>query len=420
MANTNVFETKLSNRMQVTRYSTPVYAAQASFEERENLSDGQSVVRPTFSRIYADSYTRGSALSEQGYTETSETLTVDTTPAILLRADKFDKIQHKTDIQDRLARDGERAISKFVDADYLAEVANATSTVDAGDVGGSSGDGIALDATNVLQVYAAAMRKLQLQDVDIAGMQDPRPQVGNMKPGGQGGFANSSPYFYEQLVYSLQGRETAEGDMIGKNGYMSKYFSFDNFLTTNGYWEGTLGLATNPTDGDTVTINGVEITFVDTLSGGTSEIHIASTVDITRANFAEWLNAGGANAEAEAADTGYSAASAADQNLLRRMSATNDNTADTLLVKAKGYGYVVVSQTLTETTDVWTKESSQQMFGQKGAVDMVMQSKIDVEVTPIPTQLGTYIKPNCLYGKKTYSEGADALVKVDIDSSSWV
>lgn len=418
MSNTNVFETKLSNRMQVTRYSTPVYAAQASFEERANLSDGQSVVRPTFSRIYADSYTRGSDLTEQGYTETNETLTVNTTPAILLRADKFDKIQHKTDIQDRLARDGERAISKFVDADYLAEVANATSTVDAGDVGGTAGNGIVLDATNVLQVYAVALRKLQLQDVDIAGMVDPRPDTGNMKPGGQSGFANCNPWFYEQLVYSLQGRETAEGDMIGKNGYMSKYFSFDNFLTTNGYWEGTLGLATNPTDGDTVTINGVVFRFKDALAQA-GDLHIADTVDETRANFAAALNAPGTSI-AETGAGGFTALSQTNQDLLRRMTATNDNTADTLLVKAEGYGYVVVSETLTDATDAWTKESSQQMFGQKGAVDMVMQDKIDVEVTPIPAQLGTYIKPNCLYGKKTYSEGADALVKVDIDSSSWV
>lgn len=420
MSNVNVFQTKLSKRMQVTRYSTPVFPAIASFEERDNLVNGQSVVRPTFSRIYADTYSRGSDLTVQNYSESSETLTVNTTPAILLTADKFDVIQHQTDIQQRIADDGMRAINKYIDADFLAEVVNASSTVDAGDLGGSTGTGITVDATNVFKVYSAALRKLQLKDVDITNMQDPRSDRGNMKPMGQGGFAVCSPYFYEHLVTSLQGRETEAGDRVGLNGYQNRFFSFDNYLSTNGYWEGTLGLATNPTNGDTVTINGVEVTFVSTLSGGASEIHIASTVDITRANFAEWLNAGGANAEAEATDTGYSAASAADQKLLRRMSAVNDNTADTLTVKAQGYGYVVVSETLTDATDAWTKEASYQMFGQKGATDMVLQSEVGVEVTPIPTQLGTYIKPNALYGLNTFTEGKDALVKVDLNSSTWV
>ena len=71
MAGTNVFETRLSKRMQVTRYSVPVFSAQASFEERSNLQDGQSVVRPTFGRLYADEYTRGSDMTAQDYAEGS-------------------------------------------------------------------------------------------------------------------------------------------------------------------------------------------------------------------------------------------------------------------------------------------------------------------------------------------------------------
>lgn len=420
MANTNVFETKLSKRMQVTRYSTPLFTACTSFEERATLSDGEAVVRPTFGRLYADSYTRGTDMTEQGYTETSETLTVNQIPGILLRVDDFDALQHKSDIQNRVAGDGVRAISKKIDADFLGEAASATSTVDAGDVGGTAGQGISLDTSNVLQVYSAARRKLRLLDVDISGMSDKRMARGNMKPMGGAGYAAVDPNFYEKLVLSVGGREVAEGSQVGMNGYVSKWGGFDNYETTNGLWTGVLGLATNPTDGDTIVINGVTITFVATLTGGDAEIHIASTVDITRANLAEWLNAGGANDEAEATDTGYSAASASDQDLLRRMSATNDNTANTLTIDAEGYGYVVVSETLTDATDAWTSEISHQMFGQKGAVDLVMQKEIGVKISDIPKQHGVYVKPRALYGLKTFTEGADALVDVQIDSSSWV
>ncbi len=419
MANTHVFETKMSDRMQVTRYSTGVFTAQASFEERAKLSRGQAVTRPYLDRFYEQTYTRGSDMSIPDKTETNETLTVNISKAVPFAIDDLDEVQSNFRLMQEYSDRAMRALNKAVDADYLGEVASATSSVDAGDVGGTAGNPISLDSSNILQVYSASLRKLAILDVDITGKLDPRPEAGNLKPGGSAGFANLNPYVYEQLSLSLSGRETADGDMVGKNGYKSSYFGFDTFVTTNGAWTGVIGMATNPTNGDTIVINGVTITFVATLSGGDAEIHIASTVDITRANLAEWLDAGGADDEAEATDTGYSAASAADQNLLLRMDATNDNTADTLSIFAEGYGYVVVSETFTDATDAWDSETSHQMFGQKGAVDMVMQVRPSVKVSDIPLQLGKYVKPHVLYGLNTFTEGADQLVDVQIDSSTW-
>lgn len=414
MPNTNVFETKLSNRMQVTRYSTPVYTAQASFEEQAMLTNGQSVVRPTFGTLYADSYTRGTDLTEQGYTETSETLTVNQTPAILLRADNWDALQHKSPLQQRLADDGMRAINKLIDADYLGEVTNATSTVDAGDVGGASGSPITLNATNILQIFAAAQRKLQLQDVNIVGGLDPRPEAGNMKPMGGAGFANLSPYVNEQLAYSLSGRETAEGDRIGMNGYQRTYFSFDNFVTTNGTWVGVLGLATQPTDGDTVVINGVTFTFKTVLGATAGNVLIGADADAARANLAALINTPGTTTAQGVA------LSTSDQDLMRRISGSDNATTNKLTVTAEGYGHVVVSETFTDATDAWDSETSKQMFGEKGAVDMVLQSKVGVEISDIPMQFGKYVKPRALYGLNTFTEGANALVSVDINSSTWV
>jgi len=411
MANTNVFETKLSNRMQVTRYSVPVFAAQASFEERSNLSDGQSVVRPTFGRLYADTYTRGSDMTAQNYAEASETLTVDSTPALLLPVDDFDAIQHKSSIMDRIAKDGMRAISKHVDADYLSEVANATSYLDAGDVGGTAGVGITLDASNVLKLFPAAQRKLQLLDIDLVGAYDGRPEMGNMKPGGSAGFANLSPYVVEQLGYSLAGRESVDGALVGANGYKSSYFGFDCFASTNGYWTGTLTIATQPTDGDTVTINGVVFTFKTVLGTTAGNVLIGASAATANTNLTALVNA-----PSTTTTTGV-ALSTANARLLARMTATAAAAATTFV--AKGYGHVVVSETLTAAADVWSLQISHQMFGQKGAVDMVMQKDISVAVSDIPMQFGKYVKPRCLYGKKTFTEGKQALVDVKISSSSW-
>ena len=235
-----------------------------------------------------------------------------------------------------------------------------------------------------------------------------------MKPGGQAGFANINPNFYEQLTYALSGRETVDGDMVGKSGYVSKYFSFDNFVTTNGYWVGVLGIATQPTDGDTVVVNGVTFTFKTTLGSTAGNVLIGASADTANANLAALIND-------PATTTAQGVAlSTANQNLLRRMTATSDTSANTLTLAAKGYGYVVVSETFTDATDAWDSEISYQMFGQKGAVDLVMQKEVGVAISDIPKQHGKYIKPRALFGLKTFTEGANALVSVAVDSSSWV
>ena len=90
---------------------------------------------------------------------------------------------------------------------------------------------------------------------------------------------------------------------------------------------------------------------------------------------------------------------------MKRIVAVAGAAANTF--SAKGYGYVVVSETLTAAADVWSLQISHQMFGQKGAVDMVLQAKPQVKVDSIPLQIGSYVKPWVLYGKKTVTEGAE-------------
>lgn len=404
----------MSDRMQVTRYSTPVYSAQASFEEREKLTNGQAVTRPYVARMYEQDYTRGSDMTMQTLSETNETLTVQTAKATPFAIDDLDAVQSNFKLMSEYSAKAMRALNKAVDADYLSEVANATNTIDASDFGGTSGNGIVLDSSNVLRVFPAVIRKLKLRDVDIVGLSDPRPEAGNLKPGGSGAFANLNPYFSEQLTYALGGRETAQGDSVGMNGFVRNFSHMDCYDTTNGYWTGVLGIATQPTDGDTVTINGVTFTFKTTLGSTAGNVLIGASADAANTNLAALINAPGTTTAQGVA------LSAANQNLLKRITATTDTSANTLTLAASGYGYIVTSETLTAAADTWSTEISHQMFGQKGSVDMVVQKKPSVAVSDIPLQLGKYVKPHVLYGKKTFVEGADALVDVKIDSSSWV
>lgn len=200
-----------------------------------------------------------------------------------------------------------------------------------------------------------------------------------------------SSYESTDLKGYLQSTGNQVADEIIRNGFQSKVKSIgttfsgvDVYQSNNITQTVVLGLATNPTDGDTITFAGVTITFVATLSGGASEVHIASTVDITRANLVEWLNADGASAEAEATDTGYSAASTTDKATLSRLGivATNDNSGNTATITSNGV--VRVSEDLTDATDTWGTPYRYLVLGEYGFMNLYLPSVgMDYEEKPV-------------------------------------
>lgn len=184
-----------------------------------------------------------------------------------------------------------------------------------------------------------------------------------------------SPYEANDLRGYLQNSGNVVADNAIERGipYVGTTFSgVDIFQTNNLRNTVTLGLATNPTDGDTITINGVTLTFKATLGSTAGNVHIGTAVDDTRANLATFLSDFGENDIAEAATTGAVALSAADQAKLRRLAitATNDNGADTLAITANGT--LVVSETLTATADAWGTVSRYLVAGSYGSVFLAL------------------------------------------------
>lgn len=208
-----------------------------------------------------------------------------------------------------------------------------------------------------------------IQEVDLANSGSKR-------------FMVVSSYEANDLRGYLQSTGNMVGDEVIRNGIASQVtkvgttFSGVDVFQSNNITQGVvLGMATNPTAGDTITFAGVTATFVATLTGAASEIHIASTVDITRANLAEWFNGLGALSEAEATDTGYSAASTEDQSTLSRLqvSATNDNGANTLTIVSRGV--VKVSETFTDATDTWGTPYRFLVFGDYGSINLYLPTQ---------------------------------------------
>jgi hypothetical protein len=263
-----------------------------------------------------------------------------------------------------------KTMSKVIDGFVLSLPVGASGVteLDDGDFGGTPGNAKTTSNTNIDDVINVGLTELHVADT-----------VDTKK------FYIVSPYEANNLRSFLQNSGNNVMDDVIRMGIKSSvakvgttFSGIDVFMSNNLTHKAVLGLATNPTDGDTITFAGVTYTFVATLSGGPGEVHIASTVDITRANLAEAINGTeypGDTSEVEATDTGYSALSNDDQVKLSQLqvSAVNNNTADTLTITARGT--FKVSEDLTDGTDTWGTVYRYTVLGDYGSINLYLPGK---------------------------------------------
>ena len=386
-----------AKEMQRIRFKENVAIALANTEYRNELKDGDTLNKPYRTTPKVQTYTKGSDITASDLSSTNEYLSVDTAKVVAFYVDDIDKIQNKWDAAKVWAADSQRLLNNVLDQAIVAEYSNAGSYVDEGDIGGTAGTYITLSTSNVQDIFAAAARKLD-------GLQ--RPVVGR--------FALIGPRILERLRLYISGKDTSVAHIVGDNGKVGARFGFELFFSNNLPFTATLSMATQVTEGDTVTIAGVRFTFNATPSGEGS-VDIGGDVDVSRANLTAAVNDSGT------VGTTYIQLAAKNRRrlILGGIAATNNDTANTMAIT--GYGDISTAETFTDVTDCWTASTvkSHALFGVKGATDLVVQKSPNIEFRLAEKKLGRYVYPWMLFGKKTFAEYTDDLVDVRIKASGW-
>lgn len=286
-------------------------------------------------------------------------------------------------------------VGRYVDASVLAEVRNATRDFDNGDLTttASTGTPITLSTTNAPQVLTRLMAKLS---------------ANNAGSGNQALVLD--PYAISIFAQHIIGKDIEMAGNVLRNGFVGPLFGYELYSSNNLTGEAVLSMATTPTDGDTVTINGVVFTFKTTLGSTAGNVLIGGSADAARANLTALVNTPGTTTVEGVA---LSAANQLTINNLR-ITATNDNTANTMTIVAVGSGRLVLSETFTDATDAWSKNFIHCFAGKKGSIDVVVQEGIRPIFREEPKQDTMNVLTNTLYGLKTFDDGADQFLDLHI------
>lgn len=376
-----------SRRMQKWLKKSPVFYAIANMEEREALNVGDTVHRPYTSDFQVNTYTKGTAVTIQDVTTTDESLLINVTKEVSFYIDAIDKIQNLYDAMDEMSQKAAYRLGNDIDGDFLSEVENATYDFDDGDIDGTAGNAITLSTSNTVKTFSllkAMMNKGNIEgdkfwDVVI----DP-----------------ASASFIEQQVVA-SGFSTA--DLTLKNGYAGDFLGFKVFVSNNLLHETVLTATGNVSADDTVTVGGVTFTFKASPSAA-GEVDLGADAATSLDNLDAAIT-GGAGA-----GTAYIALSAADRRTLTNLRVDCDNTDTTLTIKTSGYA--AISESLTNVTAGDTRVKC--LAQRRGAIDMVIQKYPTAQINKVDDKLGYNIITFDLYGIKTFQEGKDRMVELNL------
>lgn len=394
MSNTFVFGQVNSREYQRTFQAENIGLEIADLSAKSELAKGSAFKKSYASVAESDVYVRGSDMVPTDISDTEETLTVNKEFYISRYLDQHDILQDPKNAGAKYGEIDGRSMANDVDKVILGEVFNAANTIDDGDLAGTAGNSLVLNAANVIDVIGIANEKLDLQNV-------PRGSR----------IAVVSPRFRRVLTAYGIGKDTQMSDELFKKGYAGMVDGFALFFSSLTPTSYVLNLATQPSNGNTVTVAGQVFTAVSSIGTTAGNFLIGANVDATRANLAALINSPGTTNANQVALTGE-----ALKRFKKFVSAVNDDTANTLTVKYLGGSNTSVSSSGLNAADGWdaTKSTSHVLFGADKAITAIVQEAPTLDVNKAPLRNGYFHNLTSLFGVKTFVDGTKMLVNAKI------
>jgi len=427
--NTFLYKQVWTDTYQKSNWAMPIYPVIADLQFTPGLKVGDTVNRRYRSNpIFANNLGSDGSYTVQTYSEANETFQISKQKEATVRIVKPTVLMTDLNVAKSYGTQLSNALYQEIDGDTLnAARAGAGTTLDDGSFGGTSGNGLAASIGNIANLPIIAMERFQGANV----VYNNTMRFGKLPYEDYGGMLTwiIPPQLWTLIQQYMISRIGQKADDTVVNGYVGQFGQFNVFVNNNLPFTASLALATNPTDGDTITIKGVTLTFKNTVDAGVTagQVKICSTAAKTVTNLAAFLNAP-TTTVASATDAGYNSIGAATLTengytitqaaALHGLTATDNTTA--LGIVMKGTGKVTVAQSMTAAGNLWTtaKQNLHTLFVIAKNISLAVRQDPEIYENFVSGAIAKDYTMWTVYDNKVFKDQARAIIDLALDCSA--
>lgn len=409
---------------QMTHYKQPVFRAIA--EERlleGKLKKGDTINWSYMSDFYVENMGADGSYNTQAQADTNETLVINQVKDTSFYEFEKDLEQAHYSVKVEYARKAMNKVFLQIDSDVLvAAYQGASSIIDAGVLvgGATNGTPITVSNTNIFVVFAQANTQLILNSV----IYDPNltftKEVKLEKVTGMP-VAIIGAQTYQALIVYLGGKTTVLGDKVSVSGHAGAFMSFNIFVSNQLPSSTAIALPTQPTDGDTFTINGLVFTFKTSLGSTAGNILIGGSAAAAQTNLIAALQAPFTTTTNYITQTNTVANQLKLANITVAAFASNASTivqggVGTMLVSAVTFA---AGGNLIGGSNSAPVVVQHNIFGISRSVAIVIQKYPTLYINPVSGKVGKDYVTWCYYGIKVFTYQKPQLVDVWVNASTF-
>ena len=216
-------------------------------------TNGVSFHKPIMSKPDGGTYTAHGTITPSQKSATKQTLSVDTYKWAADQIDDTDTYQTPYDLYGHGAKGVREQLRSYVGQKFMDQLSSASNSI--------ATSPFEVTSTNVLDALEEAEGKLGAIDAQYETAM--RAIV-------------FGPRTVAKLRRAKSDRESRLGDEVMENGVVGAWQGWTVVQSNNLPWSASLGIATQPTDGDTVTVAGVTFTFKTTLGSTAGNVLIGA------------------------------------------------------------------------------------------------------------------------------------------------
>lgn len=343
-------------------------------------------------------YTKYTNQTIQDVTTGNDQIVINTTPMVNFAMDVIDEGDNYIDVKSEVIQDASYQIKKRIDGDFFAQVLNAKWKYDATGFGRNTGtlSPITL-TTGASQNISTTFGKAK------AGL------TNNGANGGKLALCIDDFVSADLTTLGMETNVSGVADVSYTRGFQGKFGGMDAYAVSMLSSSTTLDLATLPTDGDTVTIQGVTFTFKTTLGTTAGNVLIGVAAANSNTNLAALINAPGTTTAQGVA------LSSDDQAIIEAISAVANAT--TVAVTSKN-GALMASSTMTTAANDFQAQVVNACIMEKGAIKMALRDGVKVDTRDEPLKLVTNYFIYARYGLKVTTRSKERMVVIPLVSAA--